>query len=796
MDQATRIRVALICGGPSYERGISLNSARSAMDHLSAPDVEIVPFYVDTHKRFWRLQPAQLYSNTPSDFDFKLGATSAPLSPDELAQELQAVDIVFPVIHGKYGEDGEIQEYLEELGVEFIGSGSTACRTAFHKYRSNEFLREHGYETLPAVLLTKGDDTNGDRIAAFFEEHNLERAIVKPAAAGSSIGVFSVNSIKEALQALEQIFRQEIDTEVILEPFIEGVEFTMMVLENRFGEPVALVPTEVEIDYSANQLFDYRKKYLPTRQVTWHSPPRFDDDTVRSIQETGEALFAAFGMRDVARFDGWRTSDGRILFSDFNPVSGMEQNSFLFLQCAQVGMSHADTLRYLASRAAARRGIVLAPEVAWEQRENPEVVNILFGGDTAERQVSVMSGTNVWLKLRRSKRYEPHPYLLDTNGIVWKVPYVHALHHTVEEIAEACERSDRIRPRLAPFRTQIAQRLALPESLRTETDFVPESMTLDEFIRRSKLVFIGLHGGMGENGELQTKLEAAGVAYTGSGPEASRVMMDKYETGEVLKQLNVPSIRVAEKVRVAASELSGDTTALWEQLTDTLRAYSLIVKPIGDGCSAGVVRLYGARDLQRYVELTLQGVERIPAGTLHRQTTIVEMPTEEPEALLFEPFIETDDVLIVEGEMFWKRKTGWIEVTIGVLGAQGKLHAMHPSITVASGEVLTVEEKFQGGTGVNITPPPPEHVPSSVVAKARTNITTVANALGINGYARIDCFLNTETGDLVVIEANSLPGLTPSTVIYHQALAEEPPMFPTEFLEKILAYRTAVSRKP
>src|SRR5690606_15989854 len=127
---------------------------------------------------------------------------------------------------------------------EFIGSSSIACRKAFHKYRSNQFLREHGYDTLPTVLLTKGDETNGDRIAAFFEEHGLGRAIVKPATAGSSIGVFSVNSVKEALRALEQIFRQDIDTEVVLEPFIEGVEFTMMVLQNRFDEPVALVPTE------------------------------------------------------------------------------------------------------------------------------------------------------------------------------------------------------------------------------------------------------------------------------------------------------------------------------------------------------------------------------------------------------------------------------------------------------------------------------------------------------------------------------------------------------------------------
>jgi D-alanine-D-alanine ligase-like ATP-grasp enzyme len=100
-----------------------------------------------------------------------------------------------------------------------------------------------------------------------------------------------------------------------------------------------------------------------------------------------------------------------------------------------------------------------------------------------------------------------------------------------------------------------------------------------------------------------------------------------------------------------------------------------------------------------------------------------------------------------------------------------------------------------GGTGVNITPPPPRPVGSvepEAVAAARARIARVANALGMEGYGRIDAFMHCKTGEIIVIEANSLPGLTPATVFFHQGLAEDPTMSPREILERILDL--AVSR--
>ena len=132
------------------------------------------------------------------------------------------------------------------------------------------------------------------------------------------------------------------------------------------------------------------------------------------------------------------------------------------------------------------------------------------------------------------------------------------------------------------------------------------------------------------------------------------------------------------------------------------------------------------------------------------------------------------------------RKSGFVEITVGVVERSGGIHALNPSITVAEGEVLSVEEKFQGGTGVNLTPPPPSIMKPSVVGKIRERIEKLAKEIGIAGYSRIDAFANCSTGELLIIEINTLPGLTPSTVLYHQALAEKPPMYPRELLETLI----------
>lgn len=787
------MKVAVLCGGPSLERGISLNSARSVLDHLGGC-VEIVPIYIDIHLRAYQISKAQLYSNTPSDFDFKLHQAGHPLTESDFVSVLRSVDLVFPAMHGAYGEGGPLQAFLERHQIPFVGSPQRSCVRLFDKFESHLAIQELGFTSLPTRLIERKAFDQISELEAvvtdFFAQHQLSRAIVKPAIGGSSIGVFSVRSVAEAIEKIVYLWEEAQEERLVLEAFAQGSEFTVIILQNRFGLPVALPPTEIETDYTGNQIFDYRRKYLPSRQVTWHCPPRFSDEVIERIQAQAEQIFAYFGMCDFARFDGWVLPDGRIWFCDFNTISGMEQNSFLFQQAARIGFTHAEVLRHIVASACRRYQLKAPPALAVQPHDQRSPVHILFGGKTAERQVSLMSGTNVWLKLRDSERYRPIPHLLDMEGHIWQLPYHLALSHTVEEIAENCKNYPQAKQRLASFEARARIRLGLSSHPDSVEFGAPKCLSLNDFIDSAQFVFIALHGGFGENGELQAMLQARGVAFNGSTSTVAQLCMNKWATARRVRELGIEGLESIEHELLQTQDLLKmnpvQIEALWGRLSQDLNAQSLIVKPNSDGCSAGVVHLFSAEDLKRYVEILRLKATYVPKHTFAHQLEVIEMPLDVPEGVLCERYIGTDDLHVMGLDLKHEVKTGWVEVTVGVLSERGVLRALNPSITIAEGEVLSVEEKFQGGTGVNITPPPTSLVSAEHLNLVKSRIQEFARAIGISGYARIDAFVELKTGRVKIIEVNNLPGLTASTVLYHQALAEAPALFPREFLETII----------
>jgi D-alanine--D-alanine ligase len=780
------MRIGLICGGSSAERGISLNSARSAMDHLTPLGWEIVPFYCDLNRHFYRLQPAQLYCNTPSDFDFKLARAAQPLTQGEFIAACLEVDIIFSAIHGAFGEDGEIQELLEAHNIPFVGSPAATCRLMFDKAIANRHMAQHGFATLPNCRIDESDapDTRLRKATEFLAAAPVDKVVVKPSAGGSSLGVATATTPQEIVARAQDIFIHKHGTQALVEPYCQGREFTVVVLQNQNGDPVALVPTE--IDLIGGDLFTFRHKYLPTCHVEYHCPPRFDDAMIGRIQKAAEVLFSFFEMRDFSRLDGWILDDGRLIFSDFNPISGMEQNSYLFIQGSRIGFSHGDMLRYIVTHAAQRYGIDCAVNPVMKSPDACKI-RVLFGGATAERQVSLMSGTNVWLKLLHAADDAPSPYILSPQNEVWQLPYSFTLNHTVEEILARCAEADEIIARLKILVPPLRQRLGLPP-LTANAPLQPRRMTLDQFCKEAAdekaFVFIALHGGEGEDGTLQAKLDRFGLAYNGSGVGASRLCMDKNATAEALRAMADPLLTVATKMIVTVQQAES-ADALWHEAVQKLKTADLLIKPQSDGCSAGVVRLQDAHELKRYLRAVAQGQTMLDAGTLAHQPLMIELPTH-AESFMLEPFIVTDDIHISGLELVHEPNAGWIELTVGVLEENGLYHALSPSIAVAQGNVLSLEEKFQGGTGVNLTPPPAEIISLKQIDLIKTKIEQAAKTLGIQGYARIDMFFNTRSEQTLVIEANSLPALTPSTVIYHQALEEAPPLSPQAFLSKLV----------
>lgn len=814
-----RFQLGIICGGPSLERGISLNSARTLLDHLSGQGIAVRPFYIDRSLNAYALNPHQLYSNTPSDFDFKLHQVAEALSESSFREQLEACDLVFPCIHGEFGETGDLQALLEKAHIPFVGSSSEACRSFFLKHQAAVTLMQNGFRTIPCALLQKENPKNRAIIERFFENHRLKQAIVKPTAGGSSIGVKSVINPEQALEHADWIFTHKIDSQVLLEPFIEGQEFTLMVLVDENQKPFALVPSQITIA-EHGEIFDYRRKYLPTCNTRYHTPAHFDVQILQKIRKEAENVFELFNMRDFARIDGWVLSSGEIVFTDINPVTGMEQNSFLFRQASLLGLSHQGVLRHIVL-SACKRYQIPAPSLldakASDQeaplkkhedlstqattqfalngqlphRSNKKAVHILMGGQTAERQVSLMSGTNVWLKLLQSDLYEPYLYFWALSGKIWRIPYSFALNHTVEEVEENCLSATASmnclnalfenNPHLPGIRNRLDHQLVGP-------------LSLEDFIQLSKaskaFVFLALHGGLGENGSLQKILDEAHLPYNGSKSLASANCMDKYETGRILAQAQIPGCMPLLKVSTEAKSLEkskNSTASLWMDLTQKLESPSLILKPRSDGCSAGVVRLKSAVDLERYLDFTSQKASHIPAGTFQDQSQPIVLPNPLPSHYLFEPYIETDLLWIENQTLRHTPKNGWIELTIGVLENKKIYKALNPSITIADGAVLSLEEKFQSGTGVNLTPPPESLITPSQIALIQNMIEEIASILRIENYARLDIFFNRNTEKLMVIEANTLPALTASTVLYHQALAEKPPQTPQIFLENLIA---------
>lgn len=787
-----KIKVALICGGPSLERGISLNSARSILDHLSRDEVEIIPIYVDLFLNFYLISKSQLYSNNPSDFDFKLQTTSQKISKEELIKYLKNVDMVFPIIHGKFGEDGELQALLEQNQIPFVGSDSKTCQKMYDKHNANSLLKRYGYPTLPIEVLRKEDPHMQERINDFFKKHNLTRAVVKPIAGGSSIGVYSAYDSYDAKQKVLKLFDKTCTDEALLESFCQGREFTIIILQNLDGSCVSLIPTEIEID---GAIFDYRRKYLPTSNTHWFCPPRFEDKKIEEIRNKAEELFKIFKMRDFARIDGWLLNDGKILFTDFNPLSGMEQNSFIFQQSSRIGFTHRDLLWNILKNALGRQNIKIE-ESSYQNSKAKQRVNVLFGGPTAERQVSLMTGTNVWLKLKKSKLYEPHPYLLDQKGSVWYLPYTYALNHTVEEIYENCLTVDSFIDKWENLVNEIKRRLCFAPEFNVRDNF-PKKLSFEDFVKESKekncYIFLALHGGDGENGKIQQILENHHISYNGSDPKTSELCMDKYLTGQAVSKMADPNILTVPKKQIKISSFNNfqkrDFELFFVNLQKELLSDTFIIKPQKDGCSAGIVRLFSADELQTYLDLVRKQISSIPINTFKNQLTPVEMPSKYEDDYLLESFIETDHIRICKNDLIYKKKNGFIELTVGVLERENKYHSLSPSITIAEGEVLSVEEKFQGGTGINITPPAKEIISDKQLKLIKKYVEKIAKSLNIKNYSRLDIFFNVISEKLYLIEVNSLPALTPATVLYHQALAESNALYPTDFLENLISMK-------
>ena len=192
------------------------------------------------------------------------------------------------------------------------------------------------------------------------------------------------------------------------------------------------------------------------------------------------------------------------------------------------------------------------------------------------------------------------------------------------------------------------------------------------------------------------------------------------------------------------------------------------------------------REFCKAIEYFRSDKAYIPAQAIHKGHGQIDLPDKKLNEIMIEEFITTDKVTLEHLKIHWKNRSDYIEITVGFLGEKGNLTVLSPSQTIANMETLSLEEKFMGGTGINLVPPPKPFVKPEAVKMARQRLKKVGDLLGIEGYSRIDCFMNRKTGELIVIEANTLPALTPSTTFFQQAASLSKPLNPRQLLERII----------
>lgn len=793
-DTTAPLRVCILFGGPSDERNISAGSIKPWVTYLAArPGVALSVVFLDRDLRAHRLAPRWFYTNTCEDFESELTAADR-LSEAELDALLAGEDLAIPIIHGRHGEDGELQRRLERVGVPYLFSAPDALATTLDKAATFEVLRAAGLP-VPEFLVfdrdawERGPAETWRRVRSHLGRDATPGVLcaVKPLRSGSSLGV---SLVPDDADAFERAVAEALvhDDRVVVEEFLSGGEFSVVVLQDRDGQAVALAPTEVE---KQDALYDQRAKYLQGEGARLHTPLR-DAGSVEPVRRAAERAFEALGMRDMARIDGFLVGD-RVFVTDVNGISGMGMSSFVFLQTAMVGISHRELIEGLVARRARRP----LQEIAPGPQGRAERVHVLFGGATSERQVSRQSGVFVGLCLL-ARGFDVRFLLMDRGSRFTEVGLFYALHHDVEEIEALVAGTER-RREIAALARGVAARLGA-ESGAERHLHVGATTDLAGAVEGADFAFLALHGGAGEDGTLQAALEVLGVPYNGAGSRSSRICSDKVDAldrvdAQLPAGVRTPRRRAVDRAEMLAwwraSRGAEDWQRRFAEFAVELDSPVLVVKPRADGCSTGVKVLRDGAELRGYVGAVLRLASELRAGELGPGSRRLKLPEPSPERWVLEQgLVEPDAVPLPAGDWNarnlqpWFARKRWVELTCGVLEREeGGFLAATPSVTVAASAELSLEEKFQQGTGTNLELS--SFLAPERVAALRERVVAVAERLGIEGYARIDGFYDRETDEFIVLEPNTLCGLTEATVLYTQMLAAAE-LTPAELLERLV----------
>jgi D-alanine-D-alanine ligase len=360
MASHDRIRVAVVFGGQSTEHSVSCVSAASVLANLDPTRFEVLSVGI-TPQGSWVLGPADpatlaienrhlptITSGTP--LTLPADPTAASLVVLEHGREgetLSAVDVVFPVLHGAFGEDGTIQGLLEMVGLPYVGAGVLASAVVMDKEFTKKLLRAEDMPVAAYEVLHRGEatltDTQKDRLGL--------PVFVKPARAGSSTGITRVSdwsTLDEAIATARQI-----DPKVLVEAMVVGREVEVGVLEFPDGHVAASLPAEIRIVDERVAFYDFATKYLDEGAEV-DIPAKLDDDLTERVRLMAVDAFHALDCQGLARVDYFLCPDGSVVVNELNTMPGFTPISAYAKMWAATGVDYQALLSTLVDTALAR----------------------------------------------------------------------------------------------------------------------------------------------------------------------------------------------------------------------------------------------------------------------------------------------------------------------------------------------------------------------------------------------------------------------------------------------------------
>jgi D-alanine-D-alanine ligase len=350
------MRVAVVFGGRSTEHAISCVSAGSVLAALDPARYEVVPVGI-TPKGAWVLttgDPSALRIDGRTLPQVDAGtAVVLPgdptagglvvVEPGEGARVLHGVDVVFPVLHGAYGEDGTVQGLLEMAGVPYVGSGVLGSAVAMDKEFTKKLLAAEGLPVGPYAVLRPGaavPDLTGLGLPVF----------VKPARGGSSIGISRVSDLADLPAAIATA--REVDPKVLVEAAVPGREIELAVLEGRDGGPPEVsVPAEIRL--TGRDWYDFEAKYLDDVS-SLEIPAALPPSVASELRALAARAFTALDCAGLARVDFFVGPDGECTINEVNTMPGFTPISVFPQAWAASGLSYPELVDRLIETAAAR----------------------------------------------------------------------------------------------------------------------------------------------------------------------------------------------------------------------------------------------------------------------------------------------------------------------------------------------------------------------------------------------------------------------------------------------------------